>query len=173
LISSISPPSPLHTLFPHVKHSIFSLPCYYTPLCQIIIGFPTFRYQGFCFSDTVGHRGFFLFRTPLEAEGFFLFGNRRTPSFPFFGHRNFPFSDTEVFAFWKPSEAKVSPFLDTVGSRGFPFRTPSEAEVSLFRTPSEADVFPFSEAAVFASKDAVGHRVFPFSDKNVLIYGGA
>ena len=121
MISSISPPSPLHTLFPHVKHSIFSLPCCYTPLCQIIIGFSTFRYQGFCFSDTIGHRGFFLFWTPLEAEGFFLFGNRRTLSFPFFGHRNFPFSDTEVFAFWKPSEAKVSPFLDTVGSQGFPF----------------------------------------------------
>ena len=147
MISSISPPPPLHTLFPHVKHSIFSLPCYYTPLCQIIIGFSTFRYQGFCFSDTVGHRGFFLFQTPSEAEGFSCSETVR--------HRVFPFSDT-------------------VGSRGFPFSdTPSEAKVSLFRTPLETNVFPFSEAVVFASKDAVGHRVFPFSDKNVLIYSGA
>ena len=171
MISSISPPSPLHTLFPHVKHSIFSLPCYYTPLCQIIIGFPTFRYQGFCFSDTVGHRGFFLFRTPLEAEGFFLFGNRRKPSF-------FPFSDTEIFLFQIPRFLLVGnrrkPMFPFFGHHRKPmfflFRKP---RCLLQRTPSDTDVFPFSEAAVFASKDTVGHRVFPFSDKNVLIYSGA
>ena len=94
----------------------------------------------FPFSDTVGSRGLFLVWKPSETE-----------FFSFFRHRNFPFSDTKVFA----------------------CRKPSEADVSLFRTPSETDIFPFSEAAVFASKDTVGHRVFPFSDKNVLIYSGA
>ena len=150
MISSISLPPPLHTLFPHVKHSIFLLPCYYAPLCQIIIGFSTFRYQGFCFSDTIGHRGFSFFGHCQKPRAFSCLETVR--------HRVFPFSDTENFLFQIPRLACWKP---------------SEANVFLFRTPSETDVFPFSEAVVFASKDAIRHRVFPFSDKNVLIYSGA
>jgi len=63
----------------------------------------------FPFSDTVGSRGLFLVWKPLDTE-FSLF---RTPKSSFFRYRG--------FAFRKLSEAKVSPFSDTVESRGFPF----------------------------------------------------